>query len=258
MRVQDDFVRKLASEGKRIDGRKMDETRPIEIISRPIEKAEGSALVRIGDTQVIAGVKLSVAEPYSDRPDEGSLMAGAEFSPIASPDFEPGPPNAESIELARVIDRGIRESGAIDVKKLCIKKGEKVWMVSVDINILDNHGNLLDASALAASAALANTVFPALDKDGKVDFYAPKTKTKLPIAFKPVACTFYKVGDKMLLDPTRDEEHAATARITITTRDDGNVAAIQKGGIEGLTEEEIMYAAETSIKKGKDIRKLIK
>lgn len=258
MRVQDDFVRKLASEGKRIGGRKTDEFREIEIIERPIDKAEGSALVKIGKTQVIAGVKVNVGEPFADRPDEGVLMTGSEFSPISSPDFEPGPPGEESIELARVIDRGIRESGALDVKKLCIKEGEKVWMVYVDINILDNHGNLLDASALAAAVALSNAVFPALDKDNRVDVYAPKTKKKLPVLYKPIACTFWKVCDKMILDPTRDEESAATARLTVTTRDDGNIAAMQKGGMEGLTTEEISYAVETSVKKGKDLRKLIK
>ncbi len=258
MKVQDEFIRKLASGGKRSDGRKMDEYRKITIDTKPIEKAEGCALVTMGKTKVIAGVKLAVGEPFPDRPDEGVLMAGAEFSPISSPDFEPGPPSEESIELARVVDRGIRESGAIDVKKLCIKKGESVWIVNLDINILDNFGNLLDASALAASAALSTAVFPPLDKEGRVDVLAPKTKTKLPVKYKPVACTFWKVGDRLLLDPTREEENASVARLTVTTRDDGNVCAVQKGGSTGLTTEEINSAVETSVNTGKEMRKLIK
>jgi len=258
MKVQDEFIRRLASQGKRADGRKFDETRKIEIIERPIEKAEGSALVKIGRTQVIAGVKLDVGEPFPDRPDEGVLMTGSEFSPISYAEFEPGPPGKESIELARVVDRGIREAGALDMKKLCIKKGEKVWMVFVDINILDNYGNLLDAASIAATAALSNAVFPALDKEGRVDALAPKTKKKLPLVFKPIACTSYKVGDRLLLDPTIDEENASTARLTVTSRDDGNLCAMQKGGIDGLTTDDVMSAVETSIKKGKEIRKLIK
>jgi exosome complex component RRP42 len=258
MKVQDEFVTKLASADKRADGRKMDEFRKVEIIARPVEKAEGSALVRMGRTQVIAGVKLDLGEPFPDRPDEGVLMSNAEFSPISSPDFEPGPPSNESVELARVVDRGIREAGAIDMKKLCVKEGEKVWMVFVDINILDNFGNLMDAAALAASAALSNAVFPAVGKDGRVDLLAPKTKKSLPLKYKPVACTFWKVGDKLLLDPTRDEERASVARLTVTTRDDGNVCAIQKGGGTGLTTEEIMKAVEISVKTGKELRKLIK
>ena len=153
MKVQNEFVTRLAENGARADKRKLDEVRKVTIDTHPIEKAEGCALVTLGRTKVIAGVKLEVGTPFPDRPDEGVLMSNAEFSPISSPDFEPGPPSEESIELARVVDRGIRESGAIDVKKLCIKENEKVWMVNVDINILDNFGNLIDAAALAASAA---------------------------------------------------------------------------------------------------------
>ncbi len=258
MKVQDEFVRKLASQDKRADGRKMDEMRKVTVDTKPIEKAEGCALVTIGKTKVIAGVKLGVGEPFSDRPDEGVLMSNAEFSPIASPELEPGPPSIESVELARVVDRGIRESGAIDVKKLCIKKGEKVWMVYVDVNILDDFGNLQDAAALAASAALDTAVFPKLDKENNVDLYAPKTKNKLPVKFRPVSCSFHKVGDKLLLDPTKDEEKAASARLTIATRDDGNLCAIQKGGDVGFTADEINKAAEISVKVGKEMRKLLK
>jgi exosome complex component RRP42 len=258
MNVQKDFVKRLAQKGERADARKFDETRKIVIEARPIDKAEGSALVSLGKTKVIAGIKLEIGTPFPDKSDEGVLMSNAEFSPISSPDFEPGPPRDDSVELARVVDRGVRESKALDMKKLCIKAGEKVWMVNIDINILDNFGNLIDASALAASAALKNAVFPQVSKDNKVDVYAEKTKKKLPLAFIPIACTSFKVGGKMLIDATRDEEEASTARLTITTRDDGSVCAIQKGGAEGLTTEEILWAIDTSIKRGKEIRKLIK
>ncbi len=258
MKVQSEFIRKLASSDKRADGRRLDEFRKIEVTDRPVDKAEGSAMVKIGRTKVIAGVKLDIGEPFSDRPDEGVLMSNAEFSPISSPDFEPGPPSVESVELARVVDRGIRESGAIDVKNLCIKKGEKVWMVYVDINILDHFGNLIDAATLAAAAALNNAVFPGLDKEGNVDYVGPKSKKNLPVKYRPVSCTFWKVDGKLILDPTRDEERAATARLTVATRDDGNLCAIQKGGDEGFTTDEVVRAAEISVKTGKELRKLIK
>ena len=80
-------------------------------------------------------------------------MITAEFSPMASELFEKGPPSIEAIELARIIDRGIRESEVIDVKKLCIKEGEKVWSVMIDLYPMNNGGNLIDACALAAMAA---------------------------------------------------------------------------------------------------------
>ena len=256
MNIQEQNIVSLAAKNTRLDGRKLDQIRDIVVEMNPIEKAEGSALVKLGRTKVIAGVKVGVGTPFSDRPNSGVLMTGAEFSPISSPDFEPGPPRDNSIELARVVDRGIRESKAIDLDKLCIEPGEKVWMVFVDINILDNFGNLIDAAALASAAALNNAVFPKYE-DGAVVF-TEKTKKKLPVSCRPVACTSFKVGDYLLLDANREEEDAAGARITVTTRDDGNIAAIQKGGEEGLTHAEIEKALDLAVVKCKEMRKLIK
>ena len=254
--LQEESISRLASKGTRIDGRKLDQMREIVIDNEPVQKADGAALVRLGKTQVIAGVKLDVGKPFSDRPDEGVLIVGAEFSPISSPEFEPGPPKEDSIELARVVDRGIRESGAVDMKKLCIKEGELVWMLNLDINILDNFGNLIDASALAAAVAINQAVFPKYE-DGAV-VYTEKTKKKLPVKYKPIACTFSKIGDYLLLDPDKEEEEVSGARLTITTRDDGNVVAIQKGGSTSLSPEEIGKLLDLAVVKGKEIRKLIK
>ena len=255
MKLQNDFIEKLVAKGKRIDGRKLDEIRKIVIEDNYIKKAEGSALVSLGGTKVLAGVKLGVGTPFQDSPDEGVLMTGAEFSPISYGEFEPGRPSDESIELARVVDRGIRESGAIDVKKLCVREGELVWMVFVDINILDNFGNLIDASALAATAALNKAVFPKLEDDKVI--FMEKTKKGLPVKYNPIACTFSKIGGKMLLDANIEEEKAAGARLTVTTRDDGNVCAMQKGGNVPLTEEEIGECLDTAVARGKEARKLL-
>ena len=72
-----------------------------------------------------------------------------------------------------------------------------------------------------------------------------------------VAVTFAKIGDSMLADPNIEEEDVMTARLTVTTKDDGHICALQKGGTEGLTVEEIKNAFNISIKKGKEIRKMI-
>ena len=118
--IKHDFLLKLSSEGKRADGRRFDEFRNIKIEVNVINKAEGSAKVTIGNTQVISGIKIDIGEPYPDSPDSGVMTTAAELIPMASPDFEAGPPDQESIELARVVDRGIRESQIIDVDQLCI------------------------------------------------------------------------------------------------------------------------------------------
>ena len=153
------YVEAVLLNNERLDGRKFDEFRkPVEISYDVSNKAEGSARVKIGKTEVIAGVKMDVGKPYADSSDKGNLMVGAERLPVSNPEFLPGPPNAQTIELARIIDRGIRESGMIDLKKLCIKEGELVWNIIIDIYTINDDGNLIDASALAAIAALKNAV----------------------------------------------------------------------------------------------------
>ena len=126
------------SSNKRLDGRGLTDYRPIQIETGIIEKAEGSARVRLGKTEVMVGIKIDIGEPYSDRPNEGVLTTSAEFVPLASPEFEAGPPGEDSVELARVVDRGIRESKAIDLEKLCVIPGKKVFIVFIDIYVL-NH-----------------------------------------------------------------------------------------------------------------------
>ena len=153
-------ITRLINDGKRADGRAFDERRDIFIEPNVIDKAEGSARVRLGDTQVIVGVKPTIGEPFGDTPNLGVLMTNCELLPMAAPGFEPGPPSPESIELARVVDRGIRESELVDLEKLCIEEGKKVWMLFIDLHVIDYDGNLFDASNLAVMAALMNTKLP--------------------------------------------------------------------------------------------------
>jgi exosome complex component RRP42 len=138
------FIGRLIENDRRIDGRGFDDIREISIEPNFVDrKAEGSARVKLGNTDVLCGVKLNVGTPYPDNPDSGVMSTGAELVPIASPNFEMGRPGEDAIELARVVDRGIRESGMIDFGKLCIEPGEAVWMVSIDLHVLNHDGNLL-------------------------------------------------------------------------------------------------------------------
>ena len=251
-----DYLVDLAKKCIRTDGRKADEFRRIDIQRGIIEKAEGSALVKLGATQVLAGVKMEIRKPFEDSPNEGVLMVGAEMSPIASPEFSSGPPDENAIELARIVDRGIRESHAIDTEKLCIKEKEKVWFVDVDIYILDDGGNLIDASSLAAVAALLDTKIPKYDEKEDKIIYAEKTK-KLPMACKPIAVTHVKIADSLFADPISEEEQAATSRLTVGTKDNGNICALQKSGVEALSVNNLDHMLEKSIEIGKQLRKLL-
>ena len=158
--LKKDYIYNLMVKEKRQDGRGFKDFRDIKLEINIITKAEGSAKITLGDTQVLVGVKLQIGTPFPDSPDEGVIITNLELNPIASPDFEPGPPKEEAIEMARVVDRGIRESDAIDLKKLCVAVGESVWIVFIDVHVLNDEGNVIDASCFAAIAALMTTIVP--------------------------------------------------------------------------------------------------
>ncbi|MBS3100925.1 exosome complex protein Rrp42 [Candidatus Woesearchaeota archaeon] len=240
--------------GIRLDGRKLTEYRkPIEVEQGVVKTAEGSARVKIGETDVMVGVKLEVGEPYPDTPDEGTIIVGAELLPLSNPEFELGPPGIQAIELARVVDRGIRESKALDFRKLCIEPGKKIWMVIIDICPINDAGNLFDASSLAALAALQDAKYPAFDGE-KVD-YKEKTDKRLELEKTPIAVTVIKIGDKFIVDPDVEEEKVIDARLTVSSMEDGTLCAMQKGGDFPLTIEDIDKMLDIGIEKAKELRK---
>jgi len=248
--LQKEHMARLLQKSYRMDGRKTDEYRDIKVEYDISKSAEGSARVTIGDTVVLAGVKMEMGKPYPDTPDSGSLMVGAELTPLASSEFELGPPSIKAIELGRVIDRCIRESKAIDTKKLCVQKGEKAWTVIIDIVPLNDAGNLFDAAALAAIAALKNTKFPAFD--GETIDYKTKTDEGVPLSKTPIEITILKIGDTLLVDPTIEEEKVADARLTVAV-DGDTICALQKGGDEALSIEETNAMVELAMTKAKEL-----
>jgi len=245
-------IETLLENEKRLDGRKPFDYRDIVIETGFSKNAEGSARVKIGKTDVIVGVKLGVQEPYPDHEDEGTMMTTMEYSPASGERYESGPPKINAIETSRVVDRGIRESGFIDWKKLCIKEGEKVWSIFIDIYSVNDDGNILDASGIGAMVALKLATFPVYDEKTEKVKFGEFTDTPLPLTEKiPFSMTFYKIGKKLLIDPNRDEEDAAEARMTIAiSKPDKEhiVNAMQKGGITPMTGEDLKQVIEQAVK----------
>jgi exosome complex component RRP42 len=251
------YIKTLTEKGSRVDERKFNEYRkPVKIELGVSKKAEGSAKAIIGNTEVIAGIKMKVGTPYSDSPDQGVLITSAELLPLSSPEFLPGPPKEKAIELSRVIDRGIRESKMIDFKKLCVRKGELVWTIFLDIYTINDDGNLIDCAALAALAALKNAVFPKLD--GDVVLHEEHTKKSIPLTLIPVTSTVVRIGKELFIDPRTEEEEAMDSRLSISISERGNVHALQLGGVAGMTIEEIDKAIEMAKKASLNLRKALK
>ena len=241
--IQKKRIAEYLKDNKRLDGRKSEEYRDVEVNLGLSKNAEGSCSIKFGETEVYCGVKLGIAEPYPDSQDQGTFMTTAELNPMASEDFESGPPRINAIELARIIDRGIRESGFIDFKKLCIKEGEKVWQVFLDIYAINDAGNLLDVAGLAALIALGNAKMPVYnEKEEKIEHELSKNPIPLEKEAMAFSITLHKIGDKLIVDASREEEKISDYRITIAIADNKGkprITAIQKGKEGAISEEDM-------------------
>jgi len=242
----------LAAEGKRLDGRGPDEYRAISIEPGFVATADGSALVRLGYTAVLAGIKLELGKPFPDTPNAGVLTTNAELIPLSSPTFEPGPPQPGAIEVSRVVDRAIRAAETIDLTRLCVTPGEKSWICYVDIHVLDHSGNLIDAASLAAVSALAHATVPAKR------FEVAEADYPLEVNHYPVECTFVRLGDTIVVDPTFDEERAAQGRITVATDEVGRVVAMQKGLVGAFSPDDVKDIVRRAFRHGEKHRALAK
>jgi len=240
----------LAAEGRRLDGRGPDEYRAISVEPGFVTTADGSALVRIGETIALAGIKLEIGKPFPDTPNAGVLTTNAELIPLSSPTFEPGPPQPGAIEVSRVVDRAIRAAETVDLAALCVTPGEKSWVCYVDVHILGHAGNLIDAALLSAVAALQQATVPAKRFEvGEADY-------PLQVHHVPVECTFVRLGETIVVDPTFDEEHAAQGRITVATDEAGRIVAMQKGLIGAFSPEDVKSVVRRAFVHGERLRSL--
>lgn len=247
----------LLNQNQRADDRSFEDFRDISIKTDYITKAEGSAMVSIGGTTVVAGVKASTTTPFSNSPDEGIIITNTELLAIASRNFEYGPPNKFAIEIARVVDRTIREAPLIDLKSLSIIEGSTCWKLHIDIYILDFDGNIMDAACLAAVCALLTTRIPSVNSiNGEIHIDEENT-VKLPVKNMAILCSVVKLFDQLLVDPSAIEESLMDASISIGFRKDGSICAIQKCGLDVLTIEDVRKSMSIAYKKSRELFSII-
>ncbi len=251
--VKTGYIRELLAKNEREDQRSSTQFRPIKIERGVMGNAEGSAQVDLGATRVLAGIKLALGEPMEDTPNQGSLTVSAELLPLASETYETGPPSADSIEFARVVDRGIRAGNCVNLESLFVEE-EKAWTVYVDLYVLNYDGNLFDAGGLAAMSALLNTTVPKYE-DEKVIREDRKTMLKIDNIVTPT--TFSKIANKIILDPTGNEMIATDGRMTIAV-DQDNVRAMQKGLSGGFFVNEIEEMLDIAFNKHEELKSIIK
>jgi exosome complex component RRP42 len=253
--IKAEYVKELLKENKRKDSRDFNAYREIKIENNVLNNAEGSCLASIGNSKVIVGVKIDLMEPFSDRPDEGVLMVNSEFMPLAYYSYSAGPPTPESIELARVVDRGIRAANVLEMQGL--KFEDKVLGVFVDFYILDNDGNLTDAATLAVMNALSNLSIPEYNSESKT-FNREKRTKKMEVKNRVTTSTFCKINGKILLDCDVEEENASDGSLTIGIADGGFVCSAQKSGSASFSKKEVMDCVDIALQKHGELVNLIK
>ena len=127
-------------------------------------------------------------------------------------------------------------------------------MIFVDVYVLNHDGNLIDASAMAAMAALMNTKMPNYEiKDGELKI--KQGYTPLPMKNHPVTVTMGKINNRLIIDPAAEEEQVMDSRITMATKEDGTICAIQKGGSGYFTPQQILEATKIALDKAAELRK---
>ena len=256
-KIERDYIISNLKKEERIDNRGLWEYREFQIKSDTIASAEGSADVSLGDTRIITGLKYDVGAPFPDLPDEGVCTVMAELLPLASPLFERGPPDEQSIELARVVDRGIRHADCVQTKKLCIKEKEAVYILFVDMYVINYAGNLIDAGGVSALSTLISAHIPEgiwNEEKHETEWTGKYLTGKSLVKELPLVLTYGKIEDIVFLDPNLPEELVCDGKISISVTED-KITSIQKSGAATFTIDEIKMLGSKSLEIGKKLRK---
>ncbi|EFN84575.1 Exosome complex exonuclease RRP42 [Harpegnathos saltator] len=227
--------------GFRNDGRQKYEYRSLEIETRLMPQTNGSARLRIGNTDVLVGVKVEIDTPHANKPEEGKLDFFVDCSANATPAFEGKGGEDLATEISNLLSLAYRTPYAFDLKELCILPHKKCWKMYVDILILQCGGNLFDAVGAAVKAALYNTEIPRV-VTAMLDGNEPDVKLsddlydciKLNVTNYPVVITVCKIGDNCVVDPTPEEESCSVASLIMSVMPNGKITSVVKIGYASL------------------------
>lgn len=202
----------------RIDGRKNDELRPMEIIPNINKFAEGSCLIRCGNTQVLCTASVEDRTPPHVPFGEGWVTAEYSMLPRANRersrrDISKLKLSPRSAEIQRLVGRALR--AAVDMKKL----GERA--ITIDCDVLQGDGGTRTASVTGGYVALCLAIRKLME-EGEI--------RENPIITPVAAISAGIVEDEALLDLCYEEDSSAQVDLNCVMTGDGQLVEIQGTG----------------------------
>ncbi|XP_078457000.1 exosome complex component RRP43 isoform X1 [Lampetra planeri] len=255
-----EYYRSFLKENCRPDGRELGEFRVTTLNIGSLSTADGSALVKVGNTTVICGVKGELAAPTSEAPDQGFIVPNLELPPLCSPRFRPGPPGEQAQAASQFLADVIDSSHIIALQDLCIEKGKLAWVLYCDLMCLDYDGNILDACSIALLAALQNLTLPKVGVSQETGLAQVTMQERLPVKVgnHPVSTSFSIFdGTVLLVDPTDEEEALSCGTVTIVTDEADQLCAVHKPGGSPLSAEQMQDCVTRALQRGAEVRRLL-
>ena len=202
----------------RMDGRANDQLRPVEIIPNVNKFAEGSCLIRCGNTHVLCCA--SVEERTPPHVPEGEGWVTAEYSMLpranrerSKRDISKLKLSPRSAEIQRLIGRSLR--ACVDMKKL----GERT--ITVDCDVLQGDGGTRTASVTGGFVALSYALHK-LVADGVLP--------EMPLTTCVAAVSAGIVGEEPMLDLCYEEDSHAQVDLNCVMTGEGNLVELQGTG----------------------------
>jgi exosome complex component RRP43 len=253
-----EFYLQHISTGVRPDGRSLAERRPLSVSAGNITTADGSAVVKLGATTVVCGVRAELATPRTEEPALGYLVPNISLPPMCSTLFKPGPPSVAAQSTSQFLATVLATSGCVRQEDLCISPGKMVWVLYIDLVCLDHSGNIMDASVSALTSALETVTLPSvtMDTDTGEVVVSDKKRTKLKLDSSPVSTTFAVFNSTttsspyLLSDPTSEEEQLSSSLVTVVTTG-GDVCHLHQPGGDQLSPQLLQQAVQLATNREK-------
>ncbi|XP_022192696.1 exosome complex component RRP43 [Nilaparvata lugens] len=251
--------RECLAHNVRPDGRQLMKVRPATVNVGSIGTADGSAVVKVGRTSVVCGIKAELTAPKPSHPDVGFLVPNVDLPPLCSLAFRPGPPSDVAQSMTSMLNSIVASCGLVDLKQLCVSKEHLVWILHCDIVCLDYNGSVMDAVLIALVAALRTVELPHVSYCEETKSFSVDLKQRRPlsVASWPVSTTFATIDEtNIIADPTVEEERLSNGSIIVVT-DGTRLFSINKPGGTAYSETDLQKCISLAKDRAININKML-